>query len=154
MIGADQAVDFDRLDDELRRAPALAPELFRKVIERGGARLLLLRQAGKTVRIDRLVEAGAWTDAAFALIDLELPAWKLRRLVYEDGEWHCALSRQPNLPVAFDDSVEASHEALPLAVLRAFVEARRRSSTVPATISAVPQVQLAPDQMICCDNFA
>jgi hypothetical protein len=40
MIGADQAVDWDRLDDELRRAPALAPELFRKVIERGGARLL------------------------------------------------------------------------------------------------------------------
>ena len=28
--------------------------------------------------------------AALALVELELPAWKLRRLIYEDGEWLCS----------------------------------------------------------------
>ena len=86
--------------------------------------------AVKATRIDQLIEAGAWGEAALALIELELPAWKLRRLVYEDGQWLCSLSRQPNLPVALDDTADASHEVLPLAILRAFVEARRRTSAM------------------------
>ena len=62
-------------------------------------------------RIDQLIEARAWNDAALALVELELPAWKLRRLVYEDGEWHCSLSRQPNLPVALEDCNRKSRSA-------------------------------------------
>jgi hypothetical protein len=152
--GAAQAVELDRLDDELRSPARPAPELLCKVIERVGTRLSLLRQAGKVVRIDRLLEAGAWSDAVFALIELELPAWRVRRLVHEHGEWLCSLSRQPNLPLAFDDPVEASHEVLALAVLRAFVEVRRRSSAAQEGIPTVPQVRPTPDQIICCDNFA
>lgn len=154
MIGADQAVDLDRLDDELRLAPALAPELLRKVMESAGARLLSLRQSGKAARLDGLIEAGAWTDAALALIALEMPTWTVRRVIHEDGEWLCSLSRQPNLPITLDDAAEASHEVLPLAILRAVVEARRRSGAEPQTISAVPQVRQTLDQSICCDNFA
>ena len=37
---------------------------------------------------------GAWTDAALALIDLELPQWQFRRIAYDEGEWSCALSRE------------------------------------------------------------
>src|SRR5665213_1260292 len=92
---------------------------------------------------------------ALTLIELELPAWKLRRLVYEDGEWFCSLSKQPNLPVALDDTADARHEVLPLAILSAFVEARCTTSAARETSSpTVPQVQPTSGIVICCDNFA
>jgi hypothetical protein len=50
-------------------------------------------------RVNQLIEAGAWADATLAMVELELPYWNLRRLVHEDGEWLCSLSKQPNLPV-------------------------------------------------------
>jgi len=115
----------------------------------------VLHRAGMAARIDQLIEAGAWSDAALALIELELPGWKLRRLVYEDGEWFCSLSKQPNLPVGFDDTADARHEVLPLAILSAFLEARRTTSAVRQTSSpTVPQVQPTSGIVICCDNFA
>jgi hypothetical protein len=63
------------------------------------------------IRIERLIDYGAWTDAALALLELELPHWQLRRLVYDDGEWHCALSRQRELPEWLDDRSIESHHA-------------------------------------------
>jgi hypothetical protein len=39
IVGAEQAVALDHLDEALRLAPALSPELFRKIIDRGGTRL-------------------------------------------------------------------------------------------------------------------
>jgi hypothetical protein len=142
---------FDRLIDQLRLAPALTPDLISHVIVDACTRL----PAVKTTRIDQLIEAGAWAEAALALIELELPAWKLRRLVHEDGEWLCSLSRQPNLPVALDDTADASHEVLPLAILSTFVEARRRSSAMcEISLRIVPQVRRTPGYAICCDNFS
>ena len=86
--------------------------------------------------LERLLESGAWTDAALALIDLELPQWQLRRIAYDEGEWHCALSRQRELPEWLDLAIEARHADLALAMLSAFVEARasihRRSDQRPA----------------------
>jgi hypothetical protein len=142
---------FDRLKDQLRLAPALTHDLISHVIVDACTRL----PAVKATWIDQLIEAGAWDDAALALIQLELPAWKLRRLVYEDGEWLCSLSRQPDLPVALDDTADASHEVLPLAILMAFVEARRRISAMRETsLPTVPQVWWTPGYAICCDNFS
>jgi len=154
MFDAAQAVDLDRFDDYLRLAPAPAAELFRKIIEHVDTHLSSLRRSGKAARVDSLIDAGAWVDAAFALIEIATPNWKLRRLVYEDGEWLCSLSRRPQIPVVLDDTAEASHEALPLAVLRALVEALRRSPAAGWTTSRVPQIQAMPAQTICCDNFA
>jgi len=37
-----------------------------------------------------LIESEAWTEAALALVELELPLWKLRRLVHEEGIWLCS----------------------------------------------------------------
>ena len=54
---------------------------------------------GKVARIRRLVDDKAWTEAALALLELELPAWKLRRLAFEDGEWFCSLSTRPSCPI-------------------------------------------------------
>jgi hypothetical protein len=143
---------FDRLTEQLRLSPALKPDhLISNVIVHACARI----PAEKAARIDQLIEAGAWSDAALALVELELPAWKLRRLVYEDGQWLCSLSKQPNLPAALDDTADASHEVLPLAILTAFVEARRRASAMRETsLHTVPQVTRTSGYAVCCDNFS
>jgi hypothetical protein len=95
--------------------------------------------AGKAARIDQLIDAGAWNDAALALIELELPAWKLRRLVYEDGEWLCSLSRQPNLPLALDDTADARHEvADPNCVRRSAAQGQRDARNQFADSAASP----------------
>jgi hypothetical protein len=39
IVGAERAVALDRLDEALRLALALGPELFRKIIDGEGARL-------------------------------------------------------------------------------------------------------------------
>ena len=146
---------LDALEAQLRRAATLTPELMSNVIADACTRLPVMKRSGKAARIDQLIEAGAWSDAALALIELELPAWKPRRLVYEDGEWLCSLSRQPNLPMALDDTADASHEVLPLAILTAFVEARRRASAMRETrLQTVPPVRRTSGYAICCDNFS
>jgi hypothetical protein len=141
------------LDDRLRAAHAVTPDLMAAVIGETCRRYPPMRWTEKTARIERLIGSEAWMDAALALIDLELPQWQVRRIAYDEGEWHCALSRQRELPDWLDQSIEASHEYLPLAILGAFVDARRvglpwrKTSvpTVPRDAGCVP---------VCCDNFA
>lgn len=147
-------VHLDRLLQQFRHAPALDANLMASVVSYACTRLPLLKKAGKAAQIDRLIDAGAWSDAALALIEIELPGWKLRRVIYDDGEWFCSLSRQPNLPVEFDDTADARHEILPLAILMAFVEARRAvGNSYEASSTAVPELWPAPDNAVCCDNF-
>jgi hypothetical protein len=145
---------LERLNERLCRAPEMTSYLFSDVMAIC-ARITLLAKAGKTDRLDGLVRANAWTDAALTLIALEIPNWKPRRLEYEDGEWVCALSTQPNVPVEIDDTAEARHEALPLAILSAFLDARRKGSGVRVTRSlTTPRLRPASGHSICCDNFA
>jgi hypothetical protein len=142
------------LQERLRQAPTITPELVGDVIAQARERVQSCHPDAKA-RIERLIVSGAWIDATFALLELELPQWKLRRLICEDGEWHCSLSRQPGLPPELDDMAEAAHEMLPLAALGALVEARRMSLAVDAARpTSVPQLRLAPGHAICCDNFA
>jgi hypothetical protein len=89
-------------------------------------------------------EAGAWTDATIALLELELPDWKLRRLVDDNGKWLCSLSKQPGIPLGRDEVAEASHESLPLAILIALLQARRSSAGGPSGIARVPPFRRAP----------
>jgi hypothetical protein len=146
---------LDRLANQLRLAAELTPGLISNIIADACTRLPVLKKAGKTARLDRLIEADAWSDAALALIDLELPVWRVRRLIYDDGEWFCSLSKQLNLPVTLDDAADARHEVLPLAILSAFVEARRATRTAHETSSpTVPQVRPISGNPVCCDNFA
>jgi hypothetical protein len=151
---AERASLPDRLDEELRLARSPMPDLFSDVVETTCRRLPVLKESSLVARFKRLIEAGAWTDAAIALVELEIPDWKVRRVVCEGGEWVCSLSRQSNLPMALDDTVDASHQTLPLAILRAFVEARRGSAVAPLAIFTVPPVQPASEPWICCDNFS
>jgi hypothetical protein len=150
---ADYAVVMDEVDGELRTARELHRGLLSKVIAAACTRLPSLSKLGRAGQVDQLAEAGAWTDAALALIALELPGWKVRRLAYENGEWLCSLSRQPNVPIALDDTADAVHDALPLAILLAFVEARQRTSATRQFIPAIPQAGQTPGLALCCDNF-
>ena len=112
-------------------------------------------QSGKTARIERLISSEAWTDAALALIDLELPLWQVRRIAYDEGEWYCALSRERELPDWLDRSIEARHPDLALAILGAFVEAGCISA--PASRPSVPAVSRVVNPLyepVCCDNFS
>jgi hypothetical protein len=114
-----------------------------------------LRQTETTARIERLIQSAAWTDAAFALIDLELPQWQVRRIVYDGGEWHCALSRERELPEWLDRSIETRHANLPLAILIAFVNAQR--ITTPSSRTSVPTAPYAASGLyepVLSDNFA
>jgi hypothetical protein len=112
-------------------------------------------QTEKTARIERLIQTGAWTDTALALIDLELPLWQIRRLAYDDGEWYCALSRARELPDWLDQSVESRHADLALAILSAFVDAERLASPQSRTsVPAAPREANPLYDPVCCDNFA
>ena len=153
MLHPNNEVAGDRLLETVRAAEAITPELMSKIASEACARLPLLNKGGKAAaRIAELIQSSSWIDAALALIEIELPGWKLRRLVYDEGEWHCSLSRQSNLPVELDDAIDAHHEVLPLAILAAFLDARHIS--VARQNQTVPQFQPAPAHVVCCDNFA
>jgi hypothetical protein len=143
-----------KLQQELHRAQTITPGLMADVIARACLRFQAHRGTVKA-RVIRLIESGAFADAALALLELELPQWKLRRLIREDDEWHCSISKQLGLPAELDEMVEANHESLPLAILSAFVEARRHSLTAgEGRPKSVPEVRPTQGYAICCDNFA
>ena len=143
------------LSDRLRDSHAMTAELMSDIIGTTCRRFPSASQTGKTARIERLIQSGAWTDAALALIDLELPQWQIRRVAYDQGEWYCALSRQRELPDWLDQSIEARHADLSLAILSAFIEAQRVSAS--STRTSVPAVTRDANPLyepVCSDNFA
>jgi hypothetical protein len=143
------------LGDRLHAAPAVTAGLMSDVIGEVCRRFPSMGQNQRTARIERLIEAEAWSDAALELIDLELPQWRVRRIAYDEGEWHCALSRQRELPEWLDQSIEAHHEDLPLAILSAFVDARRATAPLGRTsVPTAPRDAAMPCMPFCCDNFA
>jgi hypothetical protein len=137
-IAASENVTADLLTDTLMEAAADIPAL----------------KNARAARVLRLIAAGAWTDAVLALIELVLPTWHLHRLVCEDGEWHCSLSQELALPAHVDDTADAHHVLLPLAILGAFEQARRRARPSESPIRLVPRVRASTDQAINCDDYA
>jgi hypothetical protein len=112
-----------------------------------------MRQAVPVACLRRLIAARAWTDAALALLALQLPGWHVRRLGYDDGEWHCALSSQPAMPEWLDATVESHHPNMPLAILSALVAAAAASPSPLAAVAA-SQAGDAEFEPMLCDNFA
>ena len=142
------------LIEKLRAADGMTPELMAEILAVTCRRAPFQGRSAKLLRLKKLAEARAWTDAALVLIELELPLWLIRRIAYDSGEWHCALSRERELPDWLDQSIEARHPDLTLAMLTAFVEATR------ATASSSTSVPVASGKLnsdcipLCCDNFA
>jgi hypothetical protein len=147
------ALILDELDSEAQAALELGPEFFYKIVTLACTRLPLLNKLGRAARLERFAKSGAWTDAVLALIELELPAWKICRLLYEEGEWTCSISRYPNLALVFGDVAEAAHESLPLAMMRAFLNARLSSLSLPEPTRNVPETREVWGPVLCCDNF-
>jgi hypothetical protein len=146
--------NLDELTVRLRHAEVVTAMLMSDVIGETCRRFPSMGQTGKTARIERLMQSQAWTDAALALIDLELPLWQVRRIAYDEGEWYCALSRERELPDWLDRSIESRHPDLALAILGAFVEAQHVAAL--ASGPSVPAVSrdLNPlSDPVCCDNF-
>ena len=126
------------LGDRLRNAGDVTAEFLSDIIRATCRRLPSANQNARAARVERLIQSQAWTDAALALIDLELPQWQVRRLAYDDGEWYCALSRQRELPDWLDQSIETHHADLALAILSAFVEAQRVSAPLEPDQRSAP----------------
>lgn len=116
-------------------------------------RLPAMRRTAEAKRLDQLVEAGAWTDAALALIALELPAWQLRRLTFDEGEWHCALSQERNMPDWLDDAIETHHADMATAILDAFRGAAGRDGTSHLAIVPVGTAPRSDFTPMPCENY-
>jgi len=147
--------DAGLLSDRLRDADAVTARLMSELVGTTCRRHPSVGQAAKTARIERLIGSQAWTDAALALIDLELPQWQVRRIAYDEGEWHCALSGAREIPEWLDQSIETRHADLSLAILSAYLDARTISSPSHRTsVPTTPRDANAFYTPFCCDNFA
>jgi len=116
----------------------------------------LLQRGRNAAQVYRLMRSGARIDAALALIALELPQWQLRRIAYDGGEWHCALSRTRELAEWLDQSAEGKDEDLALAILSAIVDAQRVAApsnppTVPSVHAQAVSTLFTP---VSCDNYS
>ncbi len=147
-------VRLARLQETIRRADCVTCVLMSRASAEGCARNSITRNGQAAGRLGQLIAAEAWTDAALALIELELPQWKLRHLACEDGLWHCVLSKHPGFPAALDETAEGEHESLPLAILSAFVEAQGDADCSMVAARSVPQIRPMQGFALCCDNFA
>ena len=155
MLAFSKHRDPCELDDRLRDAPEVTAELMSEILAETRRRFPSVGRKGKTARLEHLIRSEAWTDAALTLIDLELPQWQVRRIAYDQGEWHCALSRQRELPEWLDQSIEPHHADLPLAILSAFADARL--SSAPSDRTSVPFVPREANPLydaVLTDNFA
>ena len=113
-----------------------------------------MRQAVPVACLKRLIAARAWNDAALALLALQLPDWQLRRLAFDDGEWHCALSRARAMPDWLDDTTESHHPSMALAILGALVAATADSAASRLTTVASSHPGEARFEPMLCENFA
>lgn len=153
-IGLKTQVSLE-LAAKLRKAQAATPELMAEVLNVSQRRALVPGHSEIALHLEQLIAARAWIDVALVLLELELPLWHIRRIAYDDGEWHCALSRQRELPDWLDESHEASHPDLALAILSAFIEAQAAAAS--SVTSSIPEPFARPDSefiRLCCDNFA
>jgi hypothetical protein len=115
---------LEPLEEQLRTAEAITGELMSAVIASACPHFRALPAAAKA-KVNWLIQAGAWTDATLALVQLELPQWEVQRLSHNRGDWTCSLSKQPKAQGKHRELAAASHRVLPLAILRALLREKR-----------------------------
>ena len=145
---------LSRLADRLRDADSVTPELFSEVVRDACWRLPSVRRTRDFEHFQQFIQSGAWTDAALALLALETPQWRLRRIIHDAGEWHCTLSQRRKLPDWLDQPAEARHSDLCLAILSAIVDVKRESAPdVEGNVARPSHADEPLDVPLCCDNF-
>jgi len=146
---------LERLAMKIERASHVTADLVGDVVANGCVRISSLRNDSPAIAsLSRLVGGGDWVAAALLLVELELPLWRLRRLLLDDGRWLCTLSRQPELPLGLDQVAEATHPVLSLAILGALIEARRSPDILDDHVSSGTAQIGVGEQAVCPDNFA
>src|ERR1700753_1487653 len=90
--------DSNALNDRLRGADTVTAVLMSEIIKQACLRFPSVGQSARTARIQAFIQSAAWTDAALALIDLELPMWQVRRLAHDDGGRVFALLPRGGMP--------------------------------------------------------
>jgi hypothetical protein len=142
------------LAGQVSAADEATSKLLSEIVFATARRLLVPGEAANAAHLGQLIEADALTESAFALINLELPQWKLRRITYDEGEWHCALSRERELPEWLDQAIEARHASITLAILSAYIQTIRQieTSREPRRPS-VRQIRAVQYEPLCCENF-
>jgi hypothetical protein len=146
----------EELPYTIRGAGAATPELLSAVADLMRARCATAPRSEQTRRFDQLVASRAWTDAALGLLDLDR-SHAIRRLSFDEGEWHCTLGSQWPVPEWLDDTVEFGHAVLPLAILGALVESLRWRAPAAAPTTSVPRSRSDLSEAlgaVSCDNFA
>lgn len=154
MTVALQPLDLPSLAERLRKAHAATRPLMLDIIGHACRRIPSLGDSERTARLTRLIDVEAWADAALVVMELELPMWQVRRIAYDDGEWHCALSRERELPDWLEAAVEARHADLALALFSAFLDVRALTANVSRP--SVPSVRPMLDPLyepVACHNF-
>lgn len=148
-----EQVNARAADQAFADAETPTTALFMELLADACRRVAPMRQVLPMARIKQMIAARAWTDAALALVALAAPQWQMRRLAYDDGEWHCALSRQRDMPDWLDQTVEAHHQSMPLAILCALAEATTGSA--PSHLATVSASHGPGDgfEPMLCDNF-
>lgn len=143
------------LRDAVCRAPTTTAELLSAALDLLAARSAVPHRNAQVQRVRAFIDAQAWTEAALAIAGLA-HSRAVRRLIHEDGEWHCRIGSQWVVPDWVDDSVEFSHPVLSLAILGALIDAVQQ---VPVTVRAATSVPLSrPGQVgsipaVSCDNY-
>ena len=146
---------LEGLENRIRGAEYVTAELLTSIVNGASRRLLMPSQTANSARLAKFVSDGAFTEAMLLLIELELPQLKLRRITYDEGEWHCALSRQRELPDWLDQAIEARHPDFTLAIAGAFIEALRTIEPLRgASRSSVPAFRSERFETLSCENFS
>lgn len=145
---------ISQLAERLRDAEIVTAELFSDVIRDTCRRLPSLRRTNDFARFEQLIRLGAWTEAALALLALELPQWHLRHIAHDAGEWRCLLSRRRALPDWLDQPLEGCHADLTLAILSAYIEAKRGDTLPDESAANLSKDDPVLDVPLGCDNFS
>src|SRR5712672_3233667 len=139
----------------IQRADTVTPDLLSAALGLALARCATPHRLDDARRIGRLIQSEAWIDAALALVGLD--RLTIRRLAYDDTEWRCTVGTQWPVPEWLDDTAEARHAVLPLAILSAWLEGLRVSVPPAAPATSVPGSPSESSdvlQSMNCDNFA
>lgn len=142
---------FDGLD-----VAAVTSAMMTAILESSTQAHPALTRGDRCARIEELLRSSTRLAAAIELIARELPRWQLRRLAYDGGEWHCALSRLRDIADWLDQCADGHHTDPALAILNAAMEALRDEAS-PAERSVPSGTPMAQNELVeplCCDNFS
>jgi hypothetical protein len=128
--------DLRALLSRVEAAVEPASDIATDLLQHACPRLNAAPRFADSVR--RLIEAKAWVDLGFWLVEWELPDWTIHRLECDDGYWCCSICVRGLAVNWVEDIAEFQHDNPALAVLGAFVLAQLRKLQGRAPSNVIP----------------